>query len=103
MINMKKISMELAVECLQKGDEIIVERKDGSKYVATKDSFFTVETLCNANFYVESIKEITLPLKEYKRLLDRVEFLNCLEACGVDNWHGYGEAWQMMNEEGEEE
>ena len=36
---------------------------------------------------------------EYEYLLEQVEFLNCLEAAGVDNWSGYGDAQQMMEED----
>lgn len=31
-----------------------------------------------------------------------VHFLECLKAAGVDNWGGYGDAWDMFMEEGEE-
>ena len=48
-----------------------------------------------------SDKTATITEKEYKRLLKDSNFLSCLEACGVDNWHGYSEAWRMMD--GEEE
>ena len=32
------------------------------------------------------------------RLEKAAEFLDCLEACGVDNWRGYAEAVEMMEE-----
>ncbi len=35
---------------------------------------------------------ITIDRKEYERLLDRENFLDCLEGCGVDNWQGYDDA-----------
>ena len=38
--------------------------------------------------------EANLPYLE-----EQSEFLNCLEAAGVDNWTGYGEAYQMMEED----
>lgn len=31
------------------------------------------------------------------RLVRDSEFLNCLQAAGVDNWDGYAEAVEMMN------
>lgn len=37
--------------------------------------------------------------KEYDLLVQRSNFLSCLEACGVDNWDGYGDAQEMMEEE----
>ena len=45
--------------------------------------------------------EVTISRDEYNMLLQDSEFLNCLEACGVDNWIGYGDACEMM--EGEDE
>lgn len=45
---------------------------------------------------------VTITKAEYKRLLDRVEFLECLKATGVDNWDGYSEAYEMYVNEGEE-
>ena len=44
-------------------------------------------------------KTITISQEEYDRLISADNFLNCLEACGVDNWHGYGEAIEMLEEE----
>lgn len=40
-------------------------------------------------------------IEEIERLQDREEFLNCLEACGVDNWGGYSDACNMYQEEEE--
>lgn len=42
---------------------------------------------------------ITITKEELNNLIERSEFLECLEACGVDNWQGYDDAWEMMNEE----
>lgn len=44
-------------------------------------------------------KNITITKKEYERLIDADLFLNCLKACGVDNWQGYGDAVDMMEGE----
>ncbi|WLG15432.1 hypothetical protein [Enterococcus phage PEF9] len=38
---------------------------------------------------------ITISYSEYERLLKAEAFLNALEAVGVDNWSGYGDAWAM--------
>jgi hypothetical protein len=38
---------------------------------------------------------ITISKREYEELLKKVHFLECLEACGVDNWEGYDEAWEL--------
>ncbi|SKA18003.1 hypothetical protein SAMN02745126_04016 [Enhydrobacter aerosaccus] len=37
---------------------------------------------------------------EYERLLRSRKRLRCLEAAGVFNWEGYGEAIQLEDEEG---
>lgn len=38
---------------------------------------------------------------EYERMKDEIDFLECLEAAGVDNWPGYGDAVDMHDEEDE--
>lgn len=42
---------------------------------------------------------VTFTKEEYEVIRKKLEFLECLEACGVDNWQGYDDAWEMMNEE----
>ena len=44
-------------------------------------------------------EKVTISKAEYERLLEDSDFLSCLEACGVDNWVGYSDAWEMYNEE----
>ena len=34
---------------------------------------------------------------------EKAEFLDCLKACGVDNWDGYSDAQEMMWPEEEDE
>lgn len=45
---------------------------------------------------------VTITKKEYDNLQEAAEMLSCLEACGVDNWDGYGDAQEMYKEEMEE-
>lgn len=42
---------------------------------------------------------VTISYSEYERLLKAEEFLEALKAAGVDNWSGYGDAWDMYEEE----
>jgi len=44
---------------------------------------------------------VTITLKEYESLKADSEFLNALEAAGVDNWEGYGYALEMLEEDQE--
>lgn len=46
---------------------------------------------------------ITIPLRAYKKLVERDEWLGWLEAAGVDNWCGYSEAHTMRDEFNEQE
>ena len=46
-----------------------------------------------------SKETVTITKEEYEYLLEQSEFLGCLEACGVDNWNGYSDAYEMFNEE----
>ena len=49
----------------------------------------------------ETEEMVTITLKEYNDLLRDSDELQALEACGVDNWEGYSERWQYMNNEEE--
>lgn len=42
---------------------------------------------------------VSISQKEYDELLRTQLFLDCLEACGVDNWAGYEDAQDMMEDE----
>jgi hypothetical protein len=44
---------------------------------------------------------VVISEKEYEALKKDSIFLNALEACGVDNWEGYGEAYKMVHEKDE--
>ena len=45
------------------------------------------------------METVTISKIEYERLLERDEWLDCLEAAGVDNWEGIDEAF-IIREEG---
>lgn len=42
---------------------------------------------------------IRVPLSRYIELLESEQKLDALDACGVDNWEGYGEAMRMLEDE----
>lgn len=44
---------------------------------------------------------VIISYSEYERLVKAEAFLNALEAAGVDNWSGYGDARAMYEEEEE--
>lgn len=41
---------------------------------------------------------VTITKQEYEHLLEYAEKFSCLEAHGVDNWGGYGDAMQEYYE-----
>jgi hypothetical protein len=41
---------------------------------------------------------ITIKRKEYTRLQERDQWLECLEAAGVDNWDGYEYAQELLTD-----
>lgn len=47
--------------------------------------------------------DIKITLNEYNKLLRAANFLDCLEACGVDNWSGYSDAIEMLEDEYDEQ
>jgi len=46
---------------------------------------------------------VTITKAEYNILLEDSNFLSALRAAGVDNWSGYGEAFDILKEWDEEE
>ena len=44
------------------------------------------------------MEEVTITLDAYNRLLKAEEWLDALEAAGVDNWSGYDEARAILRE-----
>jgi len=45
-----------------------------------------------------SEESVTISKASFERMQEALAFLECLEAAGVDNWCGYGEAQTMMEE-----
>jgi hypothetical protein len=41
---------------------------------------------------------ITISEEEYNKMLDRIMWLDALEAAGVDNWQGFDEARKIYQE-----
>lgn len=44
------------------------------------------------------VEMITVTKEDYDSLVDAQLFLDCLEAEGVDNWQGYGDAMDRYQE-----
>lgn len=79
-------------------------KKQWDEYNEEFDSsdYMDIDTHTSMSLRVgDLIHEIERQQKEIEQLQDRVEFLNCLEACGGDNWGGYSEAYDMYQEEEE--
>jgi len=43
-------------------------------------------------------KMVTITQKEYNKLLEDSNFLEVLKCSGVDNWKGYSEAFELLEE-----
>ena len=82
--------------------------KDQSIYDAIEQSGgpASIEELADVNnaamlHYMNKLIELESSnkrLKEYtERLEKRVDWLECLEAAGVDNWEGYSVAWDIKD------
>lgn len=41
---------------------------------------------------MEKKEQVTISREEYAEMQERLKLLDCLEASGVDNWQGYGDA-----------
>jgi hypothetical protein len=51
------------------------------------------------DWFLSAARMIEYLEKEVDKLQADSAFLACLEACGVDNWQGYEEAQEMLEEE----
>lgn len=47
--------------------------------------------------------KVEIDEERYKELLDVERFMCALEAAGIDNWDGYAEAYEIMEEWDREE
>lgn len=45
------------------------------------------------------MNNVTITAEEYNQLLADRAMLECLEACGVDNWCGYDAAQQLYEDD----
>ncbi len=50
---------------------------------------------------MEPKETVTIPKEKYQELLDRDEWLSCLEAAGVDNWDGIDYAYEILEGDAE--
>lgn len=46
----------------------------------------------------KKIETVTISKEEYDSLVEDSLFLECLQGAGVDNWQGYDDAIEMMEE-----
>jgi hypothetical protein len=46
---------------------------------------------------------VTVSKKKYERLVKDQQWLRCLQAAGVDNWDGYGFAFEISKDRGYED
>lgn len=47
---------------------------------------------------IDEPEMVVITKAEHDRLLERDDWLECLEAAGVDNWEGYYEAGRMYRQ-----
>lgn len=47
-------------------------------------------------------RTIEVEMDEWLRIQERLDKLDALEACGVDNWDGYSDAMEMLDDEYED-
>ena len=48
---------------------------------------------------VDEDGNVTIPLEVYEGLIQESRMLDALQAAGVDNWEGYSEAQELMEDE----
>lgn len=52
------------------------------------------------NHHGEPVQMVSIPADEYGEMQERLAWLDCLEAAGVDNWCGIDVAHDMAEEQG---
>lgn len=72
----------------------IVLAEVSAGYDAEYIAYSRIDILC----LLEMVEEMQWEIEQLEK---EAEFLNCLEACGVDNWSGYSDAREMMEEDSE--
>ena len=60
-----------------------------------KDNDYTVVATTGDGLPEDSI---VIQKKRYEELLESEEFLGCLQAAGVDNWEGYEQAQEILED-----
>lgn len=53
------------------------------------------------SYIAELLNKIKTLEKQLEDCDEDIQFLDCLRACGVDNWEGYSEARKMMRDSDE--
>lgn len=53
----------------------------------------------NTKVEIKSDGTVVMSYEYYEMLLEDSRFLNALRAAGVDNWDGYSEAFEFLDEE----
>lgn len=103
-------STELKDEYLQRykdrgGDDKFVEfiSTNWSKFISDmRNETYPDHVVLKKNQYLVDVlgleQHVTITRREYDELLKAKSFLECLEACGVDNWDGYSSAREMQDE-----
>lgn len=88
------------VELNYSADEVYTNGELEDSYESVEeylnDSKRLYNSLLKCAMAVEKTDKVLVAKSEYERLQRDSEFLGCLEACGVDNWSGYGDAQEMM-------
>lgn len=87
---------KLIAEFVENKSYIEVNGADGETWRWIFEDAICKEVYPNLTY---SEDEIIVNKKEYDKLKKDSEFLECLKSCGVDNWVGYGDAQEMMENE----
>jgi hypothetical protein len=73
---------------------------DKEMVIVNKEAMiYYIEKLIAQEKITENLRKDVKKLEQDKTTMEyKVGFLSCLEACGVDNWDGFSDAHEMMDE-----
>jgi hypothetical protein len=100
----KRIQDDLdAARAHQKKHQSIYDEEIAKEKAVVTVAAITPQIVADRIVATLDIERVTISKEEYDSLKEDSEILNCLRACGVDNWEGWGNAMAMFEDDNIEE
>jgi hypothetical protein len=95
----KRIQDDLdAARSHQKKHQSIYDEEIAKEKAVVTVAAITPQIVADRIVTALDIERVTISKDEYDSLKKDSEILNCLRACGVDNWEGWDDSWALFEE-----